>query len=60
MEIPVSVGEWIQALSARMSNAADDDCFLLPTLIHLHAFELLQREEQFASKKFKVKVAVKN
>lgn len=60
MEIPVSVGEWIQALSVRMSNAVDGDCFLLPTLIHLHAFELLQREEQFASKKFRVKVAAKN
>jgi hypothetical protein len=32
----------------------------LRTLIHLHAFELLQREEQFASKKFRVKVAAKN
>jgi hypothetical protein len=60
MEIPVLVGEWIQALSVRMSNAADGDCFLLPTLIHLHAFELLQKEKQFASKKFRVKVVTES
>jgi hypothetical protein len=57
MEISVSVGEWIQALSCRMSNAVDGDCFLLPTPMHLHAFETLQRQEQFADKNFKVKVA---
>jgi hypothetical protein len=57
MEISVSVGEWIQALSNRMSNAVDGDCFLLPTPMHLHAFETLQRQEQFADKNFKVKVA---
>jgi hypothetical protein len=60
VEIPVSVGEWIQALSSRMANAVDGDCFLLPTLIHLHAFELLQQEERFAGKKFKVKVEAGN
>jgi hypothetical protein len=43
-----------------MSSAVDGDCFLLPTQIHLHAFELLQGQEQFASKKFKVKVATGN
>ena len=47
MEISVSVGEWIQALSNRMSNAVDGDCFLLPTPMHLHAFETLQKQEQF-------------
>jgi hypothetical protein len=57
MEIPVSVGEWIQALSNRMSNAVDGDCFLLPTTMHLHAFETLQEQEQFVGKNFKVKVA---
>ena len=56
MEIPVSVGEWIQALSNRMSNAVDGDCFLLPTPMHLHAFETLQKQEQFVDKNFKVKV----
>jgi hypothetical protein len=43
-----------------MSNAVDGDCFLLPTPIHLHAFELLQGEERFAGKKFKVKVEASN
>jgi hypothetical protein len=57
MEIPVSVGEWIQALSCRMSSAVDGDCFLLPTRMHLHAFEILREEGQFADKNFKVKVA---
>ena len=56
MEISVSVGEWIQALSNRMSNAVDGDCFLLPTTMHLHAFETLQEQEQFAGKNFKVKL----
>jgi hypothetical protein len=60
MEIPISSGEWIQALSSRMSNAVDGDCFLLPTPIHLHAFELLQGEERFSGKKFKVKVEASN
>jgi hypothetical protein len=50
----------MQALSSRMSNAADGDCFLLPTPIHLHAFELLQEEERFSGKKFKVKVEASN
>ena len=57
MEISVFVGEWIQALSNRMSNAVDGDCFLLPTPMHLHAFETLQKQEQFLDKNFKVKVA---
>jgi hypothetical protein len=57
MEISVFVGEWIQALSNRMSNAVDGDCFLLPTPMHLHAFETLQEQEQFVGKNFKVKVA---
>jgi hypothetical protein len=60
MEISVSVGEWIQALSCRMSNAVDGDCFLLPTPMHLHAFETLQQQEQFSDKNFKVKVTATN
>ena len=58
MIITVSVGEWIRALSCRMSNAVDGDCFLLPTHMHLHAFEILLMQEQFANKDFKVKVAL--
>jgi hypothetical protein len=57
MIITVFVGEWIQALSNRMSNAVDGDCFLLPTPMHLHAFETLQEQEQFAHKNFKVKLS---
>ena len=56
VEISIFVGEWIQALSNRMSNAVDGDCFLLPTHMHLHAFETLQKQEQFVDKNFKVKV----
>ena len=56
VEISIFVGEWIQALSNRMSNAVDGDCFLLPTPMHLHAFETLQKQEQFADKNFKVKL----
>jgi hypothetical protein len=40
-----------------MSSAVDGDCFVLPTPIHLHAFETLTGEEQFANKKFRVKLA---
>lgn len=58
MEIPVSTGEWMQTLSTRMSNAMDGDCFLLPTQMHLHAFEMLQQQEQFANRKFRVKVGM--
>ena len=57
MEISVSVGEWTRSLSYRMSSAVDGDCFVLPTPIHLHAFETLTGEEQFADKKFRVKLA---
>jgi hypothetical protein len=57
MEIAIAVGEWTQSLSCRMSNAVDGDCFVLPTPIHLHAFETLVGEEQFANKKFRVKLA---
>jgi hypothetical protein len=57
MEISVSVGEWTRALSCRMSSAVDGDCFVLPTPIHLHAFETLAEEGQFANKKFRVKLA---
>jgi hypothetical protein len=57
MEISVLMGEWTRALSCRMSSAVDGDCFVLPTPIHLHAFETLMGEEQFANKKFRVKLA---
>jgi hypothetical protein len=43
-----------------MSSAVDGDCFLLPTHMHLHAFETLKDQEQFAGKKFRVKLASSN
>jgi hypothetical protein len=55
MDVYVSVGEWMNSLMNRMSNAVDGDCFYLPTQMHLHAFLLLQAEK-FADKNFKVEV----
>jgi hypothetical protein len=55
MEIPISPGEWMQTLCVRMNNAAEGDCFLLPSSMHLHAYEVL-KETQFPEKNFKVKI----
>jgi hypothetical protein len=56
MEIPVAVGEWMNTLLIRMTNANDGDCFCLPTNMHVHAFFLL-KEAHFPSRDFKIKVA---
>jgi hypothetical protein len=55
MEIPISPGEWMHTLCVRMSNAAEGDCFLLPSQMHLHAYELV-KETQFPAKNFRVRV----
>jgi len=56
MEIhQVSVGEWMNTLQSLMMNAADGDCFCLPTTMHLHAF-LLLKEEVFPTRDFKVEI----
>jgi hypothetical protein len=56
MEIhQVSVGEWMNTLQSLMMNAADGDCFCLPTMMHLHAFSLL-KEEVFPTRDFKVEI----
>jgi hypothetical protein len=55
MDIHVNVGEWINTLQSRMSNASDGDCFYLPTSMHLHAFSLL-KEGYFPERDFKVKL----
>jgi hypothetical protein len=55
MDINVCMGEWMNSLMSRMMNAADGDCFYLPTDMHLHAFYLL-KETAFADKNFKVEV----
>ena len=54
MDIPVQTGQWVAALMSLMTQASDGDCFLLPSPIHLVAYE--QAAVAFPSKKFKVKV----
>mgnify|MGYP003344942084 CR=1 FL=1 len=56
MEIPISIGEWMHNLFVRMDNAEEGDCFLLPSHMHLHAYEII-KEKQFPTKNFRVKVA---
>lgn len=55
MDFHISVGEWMNSLLNRMDNAADGDCFYLPTMMHFHAFTIL-KEQKFANKNFKVEV----
>ena len=55
MVIHISLGEWINALQNRMSNAVDGDCFCLPTDMHLHAYTLV-KEGSFPERDFKVEV----
>jgi hypothetical protein len=56
MEIhQVFVGEWMNGLMRRMNNAADGDCFVLPTQMHLHAYNLL-KNDFFQGRDFKVTV----
>lgn len=51
----ICVGEWINTLLGRMDSAVDGDCFVLPTLMHLHAYNIL-KESTFPEKEFKVEV----
>jgi hypothetical protein len=55
MDVHVALGEWMHTLQSLMHNAADGDCFCLPSPMHLHAFILL-KEASFADRDFKVKV----
>jgi hypothetical protein len=55
MDVHVALGEWMHTLQGLMSNAADGDCFCLPSPMHLHAYILL-KETSFAERDFKVKV----
>ena len=59
MDINVQSGEWINSLTSRMMNAADGDCFYLPTLMHLHAFQLV-KDSLFPERNFKVEVEKKS
>lgn len=51
----IGVGEWMQTLSCRMDNAVDGDLFVLPSAMHLHAYNLL-KEGSFPNKDFKVEI----
>jgi len=55
MVIYISLGEWMNTLQNRMSNAVDGDCFCLPTDMHLHAYTLV-KEGSFPDRDFKVEV----
>jgi len=59
MEIYISLGEWINALQDRMSNAVDGDCFYLPSQMHFHAFQLV-KEASFPERNFRVELKEKN
>ena len=59
MDINVGMGEWMNSLTSRMLNAADGDCFYLPTLMHLHAFHLV-KDTSFSERNFKVEVEEKS
>lgn len=51
----IGVGEWMQTLSDRMKTAVDGDLFVLPSAMHLHAYDLL-KESSFPSKDLTVEV----
>ena len=53
MDVHVGMGEWVNSLMSRMMNAMDGDCFVLPTLMHLHAYTIL-KEASFPDRHFKV------
>jgi hypothetical protein len=55
MEIYISLGEWINTLQIRMGNAVDGDCFCLPSLMHLHAYQLV-KDASFPDRNFKVEL----
>jgi hypothetical protein len=55
MEIHISLGEWINTLQIRMTNAVDGDCFYLPSPMHLHAFQLV-KDASFPDRNFRVEL----
>jgi hypothetical protein len=55
MDIAVGVGEWMNSLMSRMMNATDGDSFILPTQMHLHAYNIM-KEDFFPDRTFKVEV----
>ena len=55
MDINIGKGEWMNSLMSRMTSAMDGDCFYLPTLMHLHAYNIL-KEDFFPERTFKVEI----
>ena len=55
MDIRISSGQWIMAISNAMLQAGDGDCFLLPSNAHLHAYEIA-KDSSKQEKTFKVKI----
>jgi hypothetical protein len=55
MEIPVFQGQWIASLKQMMDTSVSGDTFVLPSIIHLHAFEKVNKEF-YPDKKFQVKL----
>lgn len=55
MEITVHEGQWIASIEQLMETATIDDIFLLPSIIHLHAFEEVNKEF-FPDKIFRAKL----
>ena len=51
----IGVGEWMQTLSCRINNAVDGDLFVLPSAMHLHAYNIL-KEASFPQKNLKVEI----
>jgi len=49
------MGEWMNALMHSMASAVDGDIFLLPTDMHLHAYNLL-KEDFFPDQTFTVEI----
>lgn len=55
MEITVHEGQWIASIEQLMETATRDDIFLLPSIIHLHAFEEVNKKF-FPDKTFRAKL----
>ena len=51
----IGMGQWMNALMHSMQNAVNEDVFLLPTQMHLHAYSIL-KEDFFPERTFKVEV----
>ena len=55
MDHSISTGQWIPHIQAAILQAADGDCFLLPSNAHFHAYEIAKGLANL-KKDFKVKV----